>query len=175
MSRSFPFTLLALLSLLIVFVFSSLPLLTSAMAEPTTKHPEPEEATVQIVYVQKPETEEPEAFHIQTLAAVLGSEDAAKESLIYHYTHAASGFSAKLTKSQVEELSNVNFSKFDFYALRLGFSYLFVHFGPEFKLLNWQSNRAFFRLCQVEPSASWGEPSPTATAARHTAQGSAKL
>ncbi|XP_042471225.1 subtilisin-like protease SBT3.17 [Zingiber officinale] len=105
MSRSFPFTLLALLSLLIVFVFSSLPLLTSAMAEPTTKHPEPEEATVQIVYVQKPETEEPEAFHIQTLAAVLGSEDAAKESLIYHYTHAASGFSAKLTKSQVEELS----------------------------------------------------------------------
>ncbi|KAJ8506785.1 hypothetical protein OPV22_007671 [Ensete ventricosum] len=72
------------------------------MAEATTK---PEEATVQIVYVERPETEEPETFHIRTLAAVLGSEEAAKDAVIYHYKHASSGFSAKLTQSQVEQLS----------------------------------------------------------------------
>ncbi|CAD5169524.1 unnamed protein product [Musa acuminata subsp. malaccensis] len=74
----------------------------SSMAEATTK---PDEATVQIVYVEKPEAEEPEAFHIRTLAAVLGSEEAATDAVIYHYKHATSGFSAKLTQSQVEQLS----------------------------------------------------------------------
>ncbi|CAL9158651.1 unnamed protein product, partial [Musa hybrid cultivar] len=75
----------------------------SSMAEATTK---PDEATVQIVYVEKPEAEEPEAFHIRTLAAVLGSEEAATDAVIYHYKHATSGFSAKLTQSQVEQLSS---------------------------------------------------------------------
>ncbi|XP_065049223.1 subtilisin-like protease SBT3.17 [Musa acuminata AAA Group] len=82
--------------------------IVSPMAEAATKlqeAPQKEEAAVNIVYVAKPEGEEPEAFHIRTLAAVLGSEEAAKDSLIYHYKHAASGFSAKLTRSQVEELS----------------------------------------------------------------------
>nr|CAD1832808.1 unnamed protein product [Ananas comosus var. bracteatus] len=51
-----------------------------------------------------PEGADPEEFHIRTLGAVLGSEEAAKEAVIYHYTHAASGFSAKLTPKQVEEL-----------------------------------------------------------------------
>ncbi|XP_074561592.1 subtilisin-like protease SBT3.4 [Curcuma longa] len=98
-------SVLALLSVAVLVVPSFLPVSSSAMADATTKLPEPEEATVHIVFVRKPEVEEPEAFHIRTLAAVLGSEEASKESLIYHYTHAASGFSAKLTKSQVEELS----------------------------------------------------------------------
>ncbi|KAK1257967.1 hypothetical protein QJS04_geneDACA024113 [Acorus gramineus] len=62
-------------------------------------------AAVQIVYVEKPEGEEPEAYHIRTLASVLGSEEAAKEALIYHYKTAASGFSAKLTPDQVAEIS----------------------------------------------------------------------
>ncbi|XP_008795572.2 subtilisin-like protease SBT3.17 [Phoenix dactylifera] len=86
------------------------------MAEEPTKTPgqpagevaEEEEggdAAVHIVYVDRPENEEAEAFHIRTLAPVVGSEEKAKDTVIYHYKHAASGFSAKLTPKQVEELS----------------------------------------------------------------------
>ncbi|MCD7455927.1 hypothetical protein HAX54_030176 [Datura stramonium] len=63
------------------------------------------EAKVHIVYTEKPEDQEPEEYHIKTLASVLGSEEAAKEALIYSYKHAASGFSAKLTAEQVSDLS----------------------------------------------------------------------
>ncbi|KAJ4799457.1 Subtilisin-like protease SBT3.3 [Rhynchospora pubera] len=63
-----------------------------------------EEATVHIVYVDRPEGADPEEFHIRTLGSVLGSEEAAKGAVLYHYKSAASGFSAKLTPSQVEEL-----------------------------------------------------------------------
>ncbi|XP_043703716.1 subtilisin-like protease SBT3.11 [Telopea speciosissima] len=62
-------------------------------------------AAVHIVYTEQPEGEEPEAFHLKTLSSVLGSEEAAKESLIYSYKTAASGFSAKLTPEQVAEIS----------------------------------------------------------------------
>ncbi|KAJ6734874.1 PROTEINASE INHIBITOR PROPEPTIDE [Salix purpurea] len=54
-------------------------------------------ASVQIVYTKRPQHEEPEAYHIRTLASVLGSEDAAKEALLYSYNTVASGFSPKLT------------------------------------------------------------------------------
>jgi hypothetical protein len=35
-----------------------------------------------------------------------GSEQKAKDAVLYHYKHAASGFSAKLTPQQVEELKS---------------------------------------------------------------------
>uniref|UniRef100_A0A5B7AK60 Inhibitor I9 domain-containing protein n=1 Tax=Davidia involucrata TaxID=16924 RepID=A0A5B7AK60_DAVIN len=62
-------------------------------------------AAVHIIYTEKPEGEEPEAYHLRTLASVLGSEEAAKGVLLYSYKNAASGFSAKLTPEQVSEIS----------------------------------------------------------------------
>ena len=88
-------TLTFILFTWILFVAS----ISSAMAEASEKK------SVHIVYMDRPEGEEPEAFHIKTLASAVGSEAAAKEAVIYHYTHAASGFSAKLTSKEAEELS----------------------------------------------------------------------
>ncbi|KAM3404289.1 hypothetical protein ACQJBY_007405 [Aegilops geniculata] len=71
-------------------------------AEPEA--PAAQEAAVHIVYVDRPEDADPEEFHIRTLAPVLGSEEKARGAVLYHYKHAASGFSAKLTTEQVEDL-----------------------------------------------------------------------
>ncbi|XP_076930550.1 subtilisin-like protease SBT3.17 [Bidens hawaiensis] len=71
--------------------------------------PEPKSATataeVHIVYTDQPQGQEPETHHLRTLTCFLGSEEAAKGALLYTYKHAASGFSAKLTPEQVEQLS----------------------------------------------------------------------
>ncbi|KAJ3677881.1 hypothetical protein LUZ60_001684 [Juncus effusus] len=92
-----------IIPLSVLLLFAAFFVLAS-MATEGSSAGETEKATVHIVYVDRPAESEPEEFHIRTLASVLGSEEAAKEALIYHYKHAASGFSAKLTPSQVEEL-----------------------------------------------------------------------
>ncbi|XP_044336228.1 subtilisin-like protease SBT3.3 isoform X2 [Triticum aestivum] len=74
-------------------------------AEPEQQAPAAQEAAVHIVYVDRPEDADPEEFHIRTLAPVLGSEEKARGAVLYHYKHAASGFSAKLTTEQSNQVS----------------------------------------------------------------------
>ncbi|KAG0556875.1 hypothetical protein M758_11G082300 [Ceratodon purpureus] len=65
-----------------------------------------DEGSVHIVYVQKSaeHTDNVEDHHLGILESVVGSREAAKEKMLYSYSQAMSGFSAKLTDDQVKAL-----------------------------------------------------------------------
>ncbi|XP_057532500.1 subtilisin-like protease SBT3.16 isoform X5 [Amaranthus tricolor] len=89
------------------FNFSITSILYSKFSILTMAENQPSSSALYIVHTEQPtEGVDHEAFHLQTLSSVLGSEEAAKESLIYVYKSAATGFSAKLTPEQVSELEN---------------------------------------------------------------------
>ncbi|ERN01828.1 hypothetical protein AMTR_s00089p00066450 [Amborella trichopoda] len=44
-------------------------------------------------------------LHLDVLTTLLGSEEAARKSMVYRYIHGVSGFAARLTKNQAKILS----------------------------------------------------------------------
>ncbi|CAL5214071.1 unnamed protein product [Lathyrus oleraceus] len=67
-----------------------------------------ETSTVHIVYmgdkiIHNPETTK--KYHHKMLTSLLGSKEDAKTSLLYSYKHGFSGFAARMTKSQAEDIA----------------------------------------------------------------------
>ncbi|CAM0955374.1 unnamed protein product [Alopecurus aequalis] len=100
------------LLILLFLTAAAAPLAEIGMAAEPEQTPVAQEAAVHIVYVDRPEGADAEEFHLRTLAPILGSEEKAKDAVLYHYKHAASGFSAKLTPAQVEELKRARTLQF---------------------------------------------------------------
>ncbi|CAL4992326.1 unnamed protein product [Urochloa decumbens] len=92
-SRSQPFSSALLWFLVVLF-----PLSTSASSSKTM---------IYVVYMGKKQHDDPSmvtASHHAVLTSILGSKDEALKSIIYSYKHGFSGFAAKLTERQAEEL-----------------------------------------------------------------------
>ncbi|XVF12829.1 hypothetical protein REPUB_Repub08aG0153800 [Reevesia pubescens] len=65
-------------------------------------------SNVHIVYMGAKKHEDPETTkmsHYKMLSTLLGSKEAAKNSMLYSYKHGFSGFAARLTESQAEEIA----------------------------------------------------------------------
>ncbi|KAI8546104.1 hypothetical protein RHMOL_Rhmol07G0090200 [Rhododendron molle] len=63
---------------------------------------------VHIVYMGKRQHSDPElvtALHHDLLTSVVGSKEATRSSIIYSYRHGFSGFAARLTKSQAQQIA----------------------------------------------------------------------
>ncbi|XP_011040612.1 PREDICTED: subtilisin-like protease SBT3.5 [Populus euphratica] len=63
---------------------------------------------VHIVYMGEKEHEDPaitKKIHYEMLLTLLGSKEAARSSILYSYRHGFSGFAAKLTESQAEDIA----------------------------------------------------------------------
>ncbi|KAK4734794.1 hypothetical protein R3W88_009055 [Solanum pinnatisectum] len=65
---------------------------------------------VHIVYMGRRQHDDIElttSAHHQILSSVLGSQEAARDSIIYSYKHGFSGFAARLTKSQAKKIAEL--------------------------------------------------------------------
>ncbi|XP_021281773.1 subtilisin-like protease SBT3.9 isoform X1 [Herrania umbratica] len=65
-------------------------------------------SNVHIVYMGEKKHEDPattKMSHHKILSTLLGSKEAAKNSMLYSYKHGFSGFAARLTESQAEEIA----------------------------------------------------------------------
>ncbi|EFH48781.1 subtilase family protein [Arabidopsis lyrata subsp. lyrata] len=68
------------------------------------------ESKVYIVYLGEKEHDNPESVtesHHQMLSSLLGSKKAVLDSIVYSYRHGFSGFAAKLTESQAQQISEL--------------------------------------------------------------------
>ncbi|CAK9309640.1 unnamed protein product [Citrullus colocynthis] len=93
------------LSLVLLFIISLNSLLTSAIMSDKFASNIDEPSSLRLVYtIERPSNEEPEAFYIQILTPVLGSEEAAKRALVYTFKNSMTGFAANLTPDQVNQI-----------------------------------------------------------------------
>nr|AGN12874.1 putative transcription factor DYSFUNCTIONAL TAPETUM 1 [Sisymbrium irio] len=92
-----------------------------------------EEKKVYVVYLGAKQHDDPKLVsesHHKMLESVLGSAEAARESIIYNYQHGFSGFAARLTESQAKKLSGLLVKK-DLYTSSDTSSVLFHDICPD--------------------------------------------
>ncbi|ONM27026.1 Subtilisin-like serine endopeptidase family protein [Zea mays] len=97
----------ALLVLLQLLVLLMLPADASSSSQLFLERTQTTTTTIYVVYMGEKKHDDPSlvvASHHATLASVLGSKDEALSSIVYSYKHGFSGFAAKLTQPQAEEL-----------------------------------------------------------------------